>query len=592
MNASTKMLVVIFALALLARLPSINNPLFGDEIQWGNFYCTGQYWFKDIGHPSLAGWLTNLDCILFGVYPWAIRLPFLLVSLAAILLTYLYGKRFLSEKTAIIASLLLAISPWFAGIGMATTQDNYLMLFFTAGLFAYRLWLDNPKAKYLAVIAAMFGLSLITKSAAVLLPGIIGTHQLWRIIRKQQGWKKSLKLWPALFGIAIPVAYYAIQFLIGSTDYTGYTLQRTSIKLFTAGGLSFPFASWVLAVVLASPAFFALLALVFARRIDSERPLLYAWILVPAFVYSFLIINNNIERFMQIALPAMALLVSDGITSISGSLWKEIREKRTAYYGIASIILLLLAYLLPNPDKYAAPYYSLAAQLSALKHPAHFFFPIISDMGPTYYLPSSFVIMSFVVAAVWLGFAVYGIAKSRKDLLKSAIILLFITVIATNTIVLAEQNLAIKGPDIPAMANEANKALSANIKNNMSVLLISAHQNDYIWRNEPQGGILFGSKANLAGMFEKISALEMTGREFQEQDTGVIINRVGIIVLRSEEGFKEYAQMALSSNLILFEDYPPLPEDNALKQAISSCKKLGSVQDKGVVFSMYKCKSP
>ncbi|MEM4239794.1 MAG: glycosyltransferase family 39 protein [Candidatus Woesearchaeota archaeon] len=592
MKATTKMLIIIIALALIARLPSINNPLFGDEIQWQNFYCTGQYWFSDIGHPSLSGWLTNLNCILFGVYPWAIRLPFLLVSLAAILLTYFYGRRFLSEKTAIVASLLLALSPWLAGIGMATNQDNYLMLFFTAGLFAYRLWLGNPKAKYLAVIAVMFGLSLITKSAAVLLLGIIGAHQLWLAIRRQQNWKKSFKLWPMLLGITIPAAYYAIQFLTGATYYTGYTLHRISIKLFTAGGFSFPLASWVLAIVLASPAFFALLALVLARRADNESPLLWAWILVPAFVYSFLIINNNIERFMQIALPAMALLVSNGITSIEGSLLKAIRGKAIAYFGISSIVLLLLAYLLPSPDQYASPYYSLAAQLSTFIHPGRFFFPIISDMGPSYYLPLSFVIMSFVVAAAWLGIALYGIFKQKKDLLKLSIILLFITAVATNAIALAEQNFTLKGPDIPAMAKAADNALSATIGNNMSVLLIGAHPNNYIWRNEPRGGILSSSQANLSRMHAEISALEMSGREFQEQDTGIIIKRVGIVVVRSEEEFREYAQMALSSNLVLFEDYPPLPENNPLKQVLGTCRKLGSVRDKGLVFSMHSCKTP
>ncbi len=594
MKTNIKILLLILVLAIALRLPSINDPLFGDAIQLERWFCTGQFWFTDTGHPSLFGWLTNASCILFGVHHWAIRLPFLLISLATILLTYFYGRKFISENAGLLAALLLAVSPWYAGVGMGTGPDNYLVLFFAFGILAYRSWLDTKSKIRMAVLALAFGLSLITKSAAALLPGIILAHQLWLIIKKQQNWKETLKLWPMLLGFVIPIIYYSIQQAMGATLFTNYTIHRTAIKLITAGGYSFPISSWVLAVVMASPAFFALLALMLARRPDNEKPLLWAWIIIPAFVYSFLIVHNNIERFLHVALPAMVLLISEGITSISSNeLRNFVKRKYNILLGIASALTLLLSYFLPNPNSYATPYYSASAYLSALLSPSKYLFPIISDIEPTYYLPMLFVIFSGILAVAWFAAALYGIFTYKKQLLKMALIMLLVTCVTTNLIVLAEQHLSIKGPDIPEMAKVADKAIS-QYAGNKSLLIIGAHQVDYQWRNQPKGSQFSGNPANLTLLFLSINQTEAQkeGGVYVDPVTGLRIQKSGIILLRSEKEFELLKEKALKADLVLFEDYPPLPEYNPIKQAISTCRKLGSVQDKGLVFSMHACKSP
>ena len=593
MKTNTKILLLILVLAIALRLPSINDPLFGDAIQWERWFCTGQFWFTDTGHPSLPGWLTNASCILFGVHHWASRLPFLLISLATILLTYFYGRKFISESAGLLAALLLALSPWYAGIGMGTGPDNYLVPLFALGILAYHSWLNTRSKMQMSILAIVFGLSLITKSAAVLLPGIILAHQFWIVFKRQQSWVKILKLWPMLFGFLIPIAYYSIQLALGSTTFTGYTVHRTAIKLVTAGGYSFPTASWVLAIVLASPAFFALLALMLAKHPDQEKPLLWAWIIVPAFVYSFLIVHNNIERFLHIALPGMALVISEGITS-RGS--KELRSffkrKSNVLFGIASAFVLLLAFILPNPDRYASPYYSASAYIPALFSPSKYLFPIISDLEPTYYLPMLFVIFSGIVAVAWFAAALYGIFTHKKQLLKMALIMLLVTCITTNLIVLAEQHFSIKGPDIPEMANIADKAISQYAGNNKSLLIIGAYQVDYQWRNEPKGSQLSKNPANLSRMFLSINKTEAQkeGGVFVDPVTGLRIQKAGTILLRSEQEFVLLKEKALKADLVLFEEFPPLPQDNILKQALKEFPVLGKVEHRGLAFTLYSVK--
>lgn len=579
MKKQTKTIIGILLLAVLFILPVLNNLLFGDAIQWGRFYCTGQYWFEDIGHPSLPGWLTNISCALFGVWSWSIRLPFLLVALATICFVYLYGRKLFGERTALLSAFLLAINSWFVSISMATTQDNYLMLFFTLGLFSYLSWLKKPEKKQVFFLALIFGLCLITKTSAILLPGIILAHQAWLVIKKKQKLQKTLKLWPAVLGLTIPITYYAIQFVAGLTAHTGYTLHRTFIKLITAGGYAFPTGSWLMTVVLASPAFFALLLLAAKnKKLNEKTSLLWFWILVPAIVYSFFIINNNIERFLQVSLPAMALLVSGFVLSVVPRPLKFFEKNKELFWCSAgSVFVLLAAYFLPTPTKYAMPYYSLRAQLIALSRPFSYFFPIISDMGPTFYLPVVFVIASGIVGLVWFCIAVFA----TKIWSKKAVVLLLVTTIATNGIIIAENDFSFKGPNVPAMSKVMNEALIENAQNGDNVLIIGAHQVDYPWRNEDR------LRPNLSRMYLSINSTE--GGVFVDSETGVSIRKAGIILLRSEKEFSELTKMVYDADLVLFEDYPPLPENNVLKQALKACPSIVVAEHRGLEFSLREC---
>jgi hypothetical protein len=591
MKRTTLIFLCILTIAIALRLPGLNNQLFGDEIQWARFYCTGQYWFSDIGHPSLAGWGTNLSCLLFGVSAWSIRLPMFVIGLLLILVTWLYGRKLFSEKTGLFAAAILAISAWAVMSTLAVTSDSsYLTFFFTTALLSYLCWLKKPERIHFVIMILSIGLGFITKSAAVIILAIIAVHQLLLVLLKKQKINQCLKLWPLVLSFVIPLLYYFIQFATDATTYTSYTKYRILHKLlFTSGvGFQFPLSSWVLAFILASPFLVALLALNWRTIFNTKHVLLWLWMMVPSIVYSTVIVNNNIERFMPIALAPIALLAGDYLekhwVSLI-SLWKKHRALALTAIVLPAIVLALSYFLPDDPQIIPVPYYEASAYLSPLAQGATFFFPIISDMGPTYYVHSAFLIASSVLAALLLCVAL--IVNKRRNFFAIIIVMLLSAGIAFNLLLISEQHFALKGPSVYALAENADKELSTIIKPNDSVLVIGAHFVSYPWKNLNKGSILSSKPADLNMLYLAINATE--GGTYSDKETNATITKAGIILLRSDADFDELAGRIHGHNIVLFENYPPLPGNNTLKRALSGCTLLKSLSHRGLKFTFHDC---
>jgi hypothetical protein len=143
------------------------------------------------------------------------------------------------------------------------------------------------------------------------------------------------------------------------------------------------------------------------------------------------------------------------------------------------------------------------------------------------------------------------------------------------------------------MAETADKAIDMYAANNKSLLIIGAHQVDYQWRNEPKGSQFSGNPANLNRLFLSINKTEAQkeGGVYVDPVTGLRIQKAGTILLRSEQEFIVLKEKALKADLVLFEEFPPLPDDNILKQTLKEFPVLGKVEDKGLVFTLYSIKS-
>ncbi len=104
-------------MALLLRLARLDfQPLWWDE-GWSLYFATSdpatmlQLTAVDI-HPPLYYLLLHLWIGLLGSGPIAVRLLSVLIGVAAVPLIYLAGRRLFGHKTALLAALLLAISPF------------------------------------------------------------------------------------------------------------------------------------------------------------------------------------------------------------------------------------------------------------------------------------------------------------------------------------------------------------------------------------------------------------------------------------------------------------------------------------------------
>ncbi len=99
------------ALAVAARLPAMGQPMrFDESVSWA--YFVGKSWstivsqYQAPNNHVFYSLLAKLFAAPVGYAPWALRLPALLAGVAIVPLTYLVGRRFADERTALLAAAL------------------------------------------------------------------------------------------------------------------------------------------------------------------------------------------------------------------------------------------------------------------------------------------------------------------------------------------------------------------------------------------------------------------------------------------------------------------------------------------------------
>lgn len=179
-------LVIILAIAAILRLVflgTIPNGFFCDEAsngydsysilhtmrdQYGEFLPMFARALNDY-RPSLYIFLTVPFIKIFGLNEFATRLPAAIIGITTVLVIFYLAKEIFSQKVALIAALLLAISPWHIQFSRIAFEAILLpFLFSLAVLFFVKSF---HQANYLILSAVIFAVSLHTyQSARVFVP--------------------------------------------------------------------------------------------------------------------------------------------------------------------------------------------------------------------------------------------------------------------------------------------------------------------------------------------------------------------------------------------------------------------------------------
>lgn len=320
------------------------------------------FWsFGDYKAP-LAIYVNGLFTAAFGMTLWAVRLPFALAGLAAVL-GMVYLTRILFEQTkisparirllSVTAGALTALSPWhlhFSRIafesGMALTFVIWAVYFFYKALVVDQLW-----RQYFDFLLSIGGLvaSVYTYHSAKIAAPLIA---LLLVIRHR---RQLLKHWPS-FGLAVLVGLLALRPLVLDSFY-GKGLERAGTLIFSQGysatqtlqtfisqytkHLSLPFLAqgetttlrhgdgqW--GVLLPTTLLLVLTALIFAGRGKQFRqsPFLLGIALIlfgilPAALATEVPHSNR----ALLALPGFILLAVVGLQSILASQWASVWKK-------------------------------------------------------------------------------------------------------------------------------------------------------------------------------------------------------------------------------------------------------------------------
>lgn len=244
-------LVIAVAAALRVWLLAANYPLHHDEAlygAWAQLIVSGRdpllltAW---VDKPPLVIYALAASLRLFGVSELALRLPGMIVSLATIVCVYGLARRLYDARTALLASLLLALAPFAILFAPTTFTDPWLTLWLVAAV-----WAAVARRSFWAGVA--LGLAVASKQQGVLGVPIVAVLLLTGDALGIGGpGQPSLRTRPALvalgrFGVAL--LGFALIFLPVTYWDSLRWAKRPSFwdrSLTTYGGLGLaPLAAW------------------------------------------------------------------------------------------------------------------------------------------------------------------------------------------------------------------------------------------------------------------------------------------------------------------------------------------------------------
>jgi len=202
-----------------------HNPIY--LVAWGS------------GMNALETYLMIPFVALFGLTPFAIRLPQLLLSIASLVVIYLFTAKLFDKKTGLAALGLLAVCPWHILLSRWALESNLAPGFLLIATYFFVLGAD--KNKYLIPSAVFYGLSLYTYATIwTIMPFIIILEVLYLVYTK----KITLNIHTIISGmILIVMAVPLVLFVLVNTGHMNEVrssfISIPKLLYFRSGEVSF-----------------------------------------------------------------------------------------------------------------------------------------------------------------------------------------------------------------------------------------------------------------------------------------------------------------------------------------------------------------
>jgi 4-amino-4-deoxy-L-arabinose transferase-like glycosyltransferase len=316
------------------------NPLLGfDYTKW----TSNHVWLHK---PPLSLWAMAASMKVFGTNEVALRVPSLLASAAAVVVTAYIGKALLTPTIGLIAAVFQSSNGFLvelsAGRRASDHVDTLLILIVELGILAGLTLHRRGAYRSAVVVGVAAGLAYLTKSMA----GLI-LLAIWGLMRLQTApLRVAVRDLVIAGGVAIVVAapwsvYTARSFPLEATFERNYALRHTVEVIEGQGGP-------VWAYVAEMPRFFGELIFIplvwalytWARgTAAASRRMLISWIALPYVLYSSF--ATKMPEYVMVAAPAIFL--------IEAEFWVQLRDYWGATSGTrrrgATILLIVMAIL-------------------------------------------------------------------------------------------------------------------------------------------------------------------------------------------------------------------------------------------------------
>jgi 4-amino-4-deoxy-L-arabinose transferase-like glycosyltransferase len=133
-----------------------------------------------VDKPPLALWVQALVARVIGVNGWSLVGPSVVMGVAAVAVLYVMVRRIFGHVAALIAALVLALTPITVAINRDNNPDTLLVLLLVLGAWALQRSLESGRLRWLLACAVFVGLGFNTKmlQAYLVLPAFAGVY-LW-----------------------------------------------------------------------------------------------------------------------------------------------------------------------------------------------------------------------------------------------------------------------------------------------------------------------------------------------------------------------------------------------------------------------------
>ncbi|MGH3797615.1 MAG: glycosyltransferase family 39 protein [Pseudonocardiaceae bacterium] len=150
---------VYYSAAVKSMSSSLTNFVFGSFDPLG---------VVTVDKPPMAFWPMVLSATVFGYHGWSLLLPQVVEGVAAVFLLYATVRRWAGENTALLAALVLALTPVTVAINRDTNPDTLMVLLLVAAAYAFTRSVQRTTGlagatRWLLLAAVLLGFGFVTK---------------------------------------------------------------------------------------------------------------------------------------------------------------------------------------------------------------------------------------------------------------------------------------------------------------------------------------------------------------------------------------------------------------------------------------------
>jgi len=288
-------------------------------VESGNYIIPQFTWSEVHRKTPLHFWLISGAYKIFGINEFALRFFSALAIFLVYVLIYVYGKRWLKEQEALLASIILGTSIFVPMLGKMALTDGLLLLFETLAAFSLIEVLRTKSFKQVLIFWFAVSMGLLVKGPPILIFAGFMIILLFIFHKKR---KNLIRLHPWIFGLIALLPLYLWGHAAWQKDSGAfvkwlidwYIITRVSRSVFSQTG---PPGYYLVSFIIFFVAYLAFLPAAFVNAFksfknkESNTFLLLIWLISGWLFYEF--VKSKLPAYAVAAYPAIAMLISQQI---------------------------------------------------------------------------------------------------------------------------------------------------------------------------------------------------------------------------------------------------------------------------------------